>query len=128
MSNVAQPEDVQELPKLQGHTIGFVDTRAECEAMTQALNKAGFSNAAITVLRGEEEVHLLESLMGGSSWGESAEEVLKQGTIELRSDHSVVCIEVQNADEAATVAEVSTQCGVHGIYHFGILVDTRLTR
>ncbi len=128
MSNVAQPDDVQELPKLQGHTIGFVDTRAECEAMTQALNKAGFSNAAITVLHGEEEVHLLESLMGGSSWGESAEEVLKQGTIELRSGHSVVCIGVQNADEAATVAAVSTQCGVHGIYHFGILVDTRLTR
>lgn len=128
MSNVAQPVDIQEMPKLQGHTIGFADTRVDCEAMTQALNKAGFSDAVITILHGAEEVPLLESLMDGSSWGESAEEVLKQGTLELRSGHSVVCIEVQNAHEAATVAAVSTQCGVHSIYHFGILVDTRLTK
>lgn len=128
MSNVAQPEDVQKLPDLQGHTIGFVDTHAECEAMTQALNKAGFADTAITVFHGEEGVPLLESLMKGSSWGESAAEVLKQGTLELRSDHYVVCIEVKNAEEAATVAAVSTQCGVHSIYHFGVLVDTRLTR
>ena len=128
MSNVAQQNDVQELPKLQGHTVGFVDTHAECEAMVQALNKAGFSEAAITVFHGEDEVHLLESLMDGSSWGESAEEVLKQGTLELRSGHFVVCVEVQDADEAAAVAAVSTQCGVHGIYHFGTMVDTRLTK
>ena len=127
MSNVAQPENVQELPKLQGHTLGFVDTHAQCEAMTQTLNRAGFSEAKITVLHGEEEVHLLETLMDGSSWGESAEEVLKQGTLELRSGHFVVCVEVRNTDEAATVAAVSTQCGVRSIYHFGILVDTRLT-
>lgn len=128
MSNVAQPDEVQELPKLQGHTIGFVDTHAECEAMTLALNKAGFADDAITVFHGEEDVPLLVSLMDGSSWGESAEEVLKQGTLELRSGHSVVCIEVQNAYEAATVAAISAQCGVHNIYHFGILVDTRLTK
>lgn len=128
MSTVAPPDDVQELPKLQGHTIGFVETHAECEAMIQALNKAGFSDATITVFHGAEEVPLLESLMDGSSWGESAEEVLKQGTLELRSGHFVVCIEVQNAEEADTVAAISTQCGVHGIYHFGVLVDTRLTK
>ncbi len=128
MSNVAQPDDVQELPKLQGHTIGFVDTQVQCDATIQALDKAGFSYATITVFHGEEEVHLLESLMDGSSWGESAQEVLKQGTLELQSGHFVVCIEVQNADEADAVAAVSTRCGVHGIYHFGIMVDTRLTK
>ena len=128
MSTVAQQDKVQELPQLQGHTIGFVDTHAECEAMTQALNTAGFADDAITVFHGEEEVSLLERLMGGSSWGESAEEVLKQGTLELHSDHYVVCIGVKNAEEADTVAAVSTQCGVRSIYHFGNLVDTRLTK
>ena len=128
MSNVAQQDEVQELPQLQGHTIGFVDTHAECEAMTRALNKAGFADAAITVFHGENEVHLLESLMDSSSWGESAEEVLKQGTLELHSDHYVVCLEVTDAEAADTVAAVSTQCGVRSIYHFGVLVDTRLTR
>jgi hypothetical protein len=96
--------------------------------MTQALNKAGFADTSITVIHGEDEVSLLERLMNGSSWGESVEEVLKQGTLELRSNHYVVCIEVKDAEEADTVAAVSTQCGVHGIYHFGMLVDTRLTK
>lgn len=128
MSTVAQQDEVQELPKLQGHTIGFVDTHAECEAMTASLNEAGFADDAITVFHGEEDVPLLERLMGGSSWGESAEEVLKQGTLELHSDHYVVCIGVKNAEEADTVATISTQCGVRSIYYFGNLVDTRLTK
>lgn len=96
--------------------------------MTRALNKAGFADAAITVFHGENEVHMLESLMDRSSRGESAEEVLKQGTLELHSDHYVVCLEVTDAEAADTVAAVSTQCGVRSIYHFGVLVDTRLTR
>ena len=128
MSNVAQPDDVQELPQLQGHAIGFIDTQVECEVTSLALNQAGFADDVITVFHGDEDVPLLESLMSGSSWGESAEDVLKQGTLELHSDHYVVCIGVKNAEEADTVATVSTQCGVRSIYYFGNLIDTRLTR
>ncbi len=128
MSIVAQQDDVQVLPQLQGHTIGFIDTQAECEVTSLALNQAGFADDVITVFHGDEDVPLLKSLMGGSSWGESAEDVLKQGTLELHSDHYVVCIGVKNAEEADTVATISTQCGVRSIYYFGNLVDTRLTR
>lgn len=117
----------QQMPVLKGHTVGFADTPAVFAAMTQALNKAGFSNARILVLHGAAEIPALERLLEGSSWGESAEKLLTQGRAELRRDHSVVCVEVQNAEQAATVAAVSTQCGVRSIYHFGAFVDTRLT-
>lgn len=127
MTTVPDSDDASALPDLQGHTVGFVDTLAACEAVTQALNTAGFPDATIKVLRGEEGLHLLERMVDASSWGESAEDVLKLGTVELRGGHSLVFVDVQNAEEAATVAEVSTQHGAHGIYHFGLLVDTRLT-
>lgn len=128
MSNDAQQNEGRELRQVESHTIGFADTYAECEAMTLALNKVGFADDTITILHGEEAIPLLENLLAGLSWGESPEVVLKQGTLELRSGHYVVCIKVKNDEEADTVAAVSTRCGVHGIYHFGILVDTRLTR
>ena len=127
MTLVPHSDDAPALPDLQGHTVGFVDTLAACEAVTQALNTAGLPIEKVKVLRGEEGLHLLERIMDASSWGESAEEVLKQGTVELSSGHSLIFVDVQNADEAATVAKVSTQHGAHGIYHFGLLVDTRLT-
>ncbi|MEK6261662.1 MAG: hypothetical protein AABP62_23935 [Planctomycetota bacterium] len=127
MTPVSHLDDAPALPDLQGHTVGFVDTLEACEALTQALKTAGFPEASIKVLRGEEGLHLLERMVDASSWGESAEEVLKLATVELPSGHSLVFVDVQNAEEATTVAEVSTQHGAHGTYHFGLLVDTRLT-
>jgi hypothetical protein len=66
-------------------------------------------------------------MLKGSSWGESAAEVLKQGTLELQEGHSVVCVEVHTDEEAATVVAVSRIHGGYSIYHFGDLIDTRLT-
>ena len=128
MSISPDPVEAQALEDPQGHTIGFVDTPTACEAMTQALNQAGFSNANILVFQGEDGIHLLDHLLDGSLWGESAEECLRLGTEEFRVGHSAVCVKVHNDGEAANVAAISTQHGGHGIYHFGMLVDTRLTR
>lgn len=79
------------------------------------------------MFHGEEGLPLLESLLDTSLWGESAEAVLKQGRTELRDGHSVVCVRVVDADEAARVATVSLRHGGYSTYHFGVLVDTRLT-
>jgi hypothetical protein len=130
MFNMSHRPAVRELRTTspEGHTIGFVNTAAECAAMTQALNQAGVSDGCIHVWQGKEGLESLQGMLDGSLWGESAEEVLKQGTDELNGGHFVACIEIQSAREAATVAEISTQYGCHGIYHFGKLVDTRLTR
>ena len=127
MTNVLHTNDAPVLPELQGHTIAFVDTDMACDAVIQALNRAGFPNSTIQVLRGEDGLHLLELIAQASSWGESAEDILKQGTAELHAGHSMVFVEVKNAREGDTVATLCTPHGAHGMYHFGTLVDTRLT-
>jgi hypothetical protein len=127
MTSTLNADDVLALPELQGHTVAFVDTDAACDAVMQALNVAGFPDAKLQVLWGEDGLHLMERIAKATSWGETSEEVMKQGETELRGGHSVVFVEVQNAEEAERVAEVSTPLGAHGIYHFGSLVDTRLT-
>ena len=118
---------VGELPVLHGHTLGFIDSSAACETMTHALNQAGFPSSTILVFQGPEGIPLLTHLLEGSHWGESAETALKQGTAELTLGHSAVCVEVDDAEAAATVANVSTQHGGRSVYHFGILIDTQLT-
>ena len=127
MSGIAEAKVEEVIPRLQGHTVGFADSLGISEAMTLALNKAGFPDSCMVVLHGEEGIQLLEGILDGSSWGESAETLRKQGAIELGNGHCVVCVEVQSPEEADTVAAVSTRCGVRSIYHFGMLVDTRLT-
>ena len=126
-ASVFHSMDAPVTPELQGHTVAFVDTDAACDAVMQALNAAGFRDAKLQVLWGEDGLHLLERIADASAWGETAEEVLKRGEIELRIGHSLVFVEVQNAAEADTVAAISTQHGAHSIYHFGLFVDTRLT-
>ncbi len=127
MTNVLHANDAPVLPDLQGHTVAFVDTDTACDAVIQALHTAGFPNDTIQVLRGEDGLHLLERIAQASSWGESAEDILKQGTAELHAGHSMVFVEVKNAREGDAVATLCTPHGAHGIYHFGLFVDTRLT-
>lgn len=127
MTNVLHTNDAPVLPELQGHTVAFIDTDTSCDAMIQALNTAGFRDTTIQVLRGEDGLHLLELIAQASSWGESAEDILKQGTAELQAGHSMVFVEVKNAREGDALATLCTPHGAHGIYHFGLLVDTRLT-
>lgn len=127
MSPVPLLNEDQQLQTPRGHTIGFIDSIAECDALTAALSEAGFSNTAISVWRDDEGVRLLERMLDGSLWGESAEEILKRGTQELRNGHAVVCIAVRDAEDAGKVAAISTEHGCHSVYHFGVFVDTRLT-
>ena len=53
MSNVAQPDDVQELPKLQGHTIGFVDTRGEAVIFSPPTWRRWFNGCCATSISRE---------------------------------------------------------------------------
>jgi hypothetical protein len=117
----------QELESPRGHTIGFIDSSGECDALTSTLNQAGFPNSAISIWRGDEGVRLLEQMLTGSLWGEVAEVTLKQGRLELQNGHAVVCIAVHDAAEAEMVAAISLRHGGRNVCHFGFFVDTRLT-
>ena len=118
---------VDELPALHGHTLGFFDSSEACETMTRALIQAGFPSSTILVFQGPEGIPLLTHLMKGFQWGESAETALRQGTVELTLGHSAVCVQVDGAVAATTVANLSTQLGGHSVYHFGMMIDTQLT-
>lgn len=123
----AEPATVSELPKLPGHTLGYIDSPAERAGLVQSLQLEGFASEAILTFEGAEGVALLAQMMEGSQWGESAQKVLKKGTDELLAGHSVFCVKVAGDEEAALVAAISTQLGGRSVTHFGVLVDTRLT-
>ena len=118
----------QEMPAPQGHAIGFVDTAAQCDKFTQALSMAGFSARTIRVLHGEDGINLLNRMMTGSLWGETAEEVFQRGLIELGNGHYVVIVECEDHDEAMVIARVATLHGGRAFNYFGLLIDEQLTR
>ena len=128
MSGQPLRDDHQEMPAPRGHTIGFVDSREGCDKITRTLVDAGFSESAITVLAGEDGIRLLKRMMGGSYWGEAAEELAEQGVSELNHGHFALVIESDDRDEAVIVANVATSHGGHGFSYFGLLTDTRLTK
>jgi len=127
MSKSPEFDHGQELPKLQGHAIGVVDSDLACSQLTEALAAGGFSTARQLVFQGEDGIQLVNRMMEGTTWGESSEHFLMQCLIELNQGHSVVSVEVANENEAAAVAEIASQFGGHSIYHFGLLTDTQLT-
>ncbi len=117
-----------EMPQLPGHAIGFANTRSECDAIIHDLNYAGFPDSAIAVLSGKEGAQLLKRMMGKSLWGETSEEVMKQGIVEIDNGHFALIIDTEDRDEAMLAANIATKHGGHNFNHFGELTDERLSR
>ena len=128
MSRNPEPDYGQELPKLQGHTIGVVDSPSACEPIVDALDVAGIDNSRILIFEGDDGVQLIDRMMSRNQWGESAEVFLKQARAELKDGHAIISVQVADADEASVVAAVATQFTGRSFYPFGELVDIRLTR
>lgn len=118
----------QEMPSVQGCTMGFVDSATDCDEAIRALNVAGIPDSMIMVLTGDDGILLLGRMMGSSLWGEAAEDFLKQGEAEMRLGHFTLIVESQDRDEAIVAANIVTKHGGHGFSHFGLLTDERLTR
>jgi hypothetical protein len=55
----------QELPPPEGRAIGFVDTKEQFDAVTQALTAAGYDDSTIVALRGEHGIDMLKRLQKG---------------------------------------------------------------
>jgi hypothetical protein len=127
MSTITHVNETAGLPNVQGHTIGFVDSWSACQAITDRLNEGGIDSDRVVAFQGNEGIAAWDRLLEGSRWGESVDDVLKEGLSELRLGHCVLLVEVGDDKEAALVASISTQHGGHGIHHFGLLIDTRLT-
>ena len=72
----------QKLPPPAGKVIGFVDTKADFEALTQSLQKAGFPASRITSIEGEDGLHLLDRLKHRSFFFADSEDGIIQASIE----------------------------------------------
>lgn len=128
MSRIPEPDYGQDLPELRGHTIGVVDSPAAIEPIVEALGATGVDSSRILVFEGDEGIQLIDRMMVGCQWGESAEVFLKQARAELQDGHAIISIQVTDANEASMIATVATQFTGRSFYHFGELVDVRLTR
>jgi len=127
MSELSDSDQGHDVPVLQGHAIGILNSLAECDAVVGALDVAGFSEARTLVFLGDDGIHLVQRMLEGSLWGETSENYLNECVAELTDGHCVVSVPVQNNNEAAAVAAIMTQFGGHGVNYFGSVIDTRLT-
>jgi hypothetical protein len=117
----------QTLPIPQGRAIGFVDTQSQLEAVTKALNAAGFADTKLTVLYGEEGLHLLARLEG-FFFSDAEIGLIRFSEQQLRLGHYGLGVEVDSREEAVRVAEICTPLGAHSWDYFGTWFNERLTR
>lgn len=113
--------------ELQGHTLVVLDAVQDFVDLADALGKAGFPPERTIGLQREAGIPEFDNLMQGSQWGESAEKVHQNGKAELESGHFLLLVETQTDEQAAQVKELAILHHGRGIYHFGYLVDTRLS-
>ena len=117
----------QRMPGPRGHAVGFAETQSQCDAIIDGLNIAGFPHSRIAVLAGDDGIHLLKRMFAGTLWGETAEEMLKQGVIELSRGRIALVVEAKDREEALLASNIAKKKGGHGFCHFGTFIDTRLT-
>jgi hypothetical protein len=118
----------QELPVPEGKTIGFVDTEIQLDAITRALNEAGYPDSAITSLHGPDGVELLERLRDVAFFGDWERAVADKGIAELEQGHYSFAVAVKNRDEALRIADIAGPYGGHSINYFGKWVNEQLTK
>lgn len=111
---------------IRGHVMGIVDPAVRTVLM-EDLSAIGMADDRILLLQGEEGLAQLRCMMDGSQWGESAEKFLDSATAELHAGMGVIAVQVTNVDEAVVVSSTAARHSVRNVYHFGHLVDTRLT-
>ena len=126
---VAPLNDVdQEMPEPKGHTIGFIRSQEQCDAVVEDLIVAGIPGSSIILLSGDSGTRLFTRMMKGSLWGEAAEKLLKEGVIALSHGDFAIMVEAEDRDQALLIAKVAEQHDGHGFNYFGELTDERLTK
>jgi hypothetical protein len=118
----------QDLPPPEGRAIGFVDTKEEFEAVTHALNVAGYADSKIIVLQGEEGIVMLQRLQKGFNFGDGEDDVMEFSIQELQAGHYALGVEVEDRASALRVIDLTTPLGAHSFGYFGTWVNERLTR
>ena len=118
----------QQLVAPAGHAIGFVDTKEQFDAVTNALKAAGYEESRITALKGEDGVDMLERLQETFNFGDGEDAIMEFSIKELQEGHYALGIDVKDRASALEVASLSEPLGAHSFNYFGTWANERLTR
>lgn len=118
----------QELPVPEGKTIGFVDTEAQFDAITRALNDAGYPDSKITALHGPDGIEMLERLRDVAFFGDWERAMADKGIQELQQGHFSFAVAVRDRDDALRVSDIAEPYGGHSFTYFGKWVNEQLTK
>jgi hypothetical protein len=118
----------QELARPEGQAIGFVDTKEQFDAVTQALKAAGYADSNTTALQGEDGIELLKRLQETFNFGDGEDAFVESAIKELRAGHYALRIEAEDREDAVRAAGLSEPLGAHSFSYFGTWANERLTR
>jgi len=120
-------DDGQTLTGPEGKVIGFLEAKDEVAAFTEALSAAGYPPAAITLLYGEDGIHLLERLKEHSFFfADSEDSIIELGVRQLRLGHYAIAIDVSDRKQAVEIGSLAKPHGGHGFTYFGTWVTEQL--
>jgi hypothetical protein len=118
----------QQLAPPAGKVIGFIDGKANFEAFAEALGAAGSPASKITLLYGEDGIHLLERLKGNSFFfGDSEDSIIQLGIRELGQGHYAAAVDVTDHTQAVQIASLAKRHGGHGFSYFGTWFTEQLS-
>lgn len=118
----------QELATPELQAIGFVDTKEQFDAVTQALKAAGFADSNIIALQGADGIEMLERLQKTFNFGDGEDAIMEFSIKELRAGHYALGIEVKDRADALRAVSLSEPLGAHSFSYFGTWENERLTR
>lgn len=118
----------QDLDTPKMRAIGFVDTKEQFDAVTQALKAAGYAESNVIALQGTDGIDMLKRLQKTFNFGDGEDALMELSLKELRAGHYALSIEVGDRASALEIASLSEHLGAHSFNYFGVLENERLTR
>ena len=114
----------QSLGPPAGKVIGFIDGQAEFEAFAIAVRAAGYPEAKITALYGDDGLQLLERLKTNSFFfGDSEDSIIQLSIRELKQGHYAAAVDVTDHEQAVQIASLAKPHVGHGFSYFGTWVS-----
>jgi hypothetical protein len=118
----------QDLATLEMQAIGFVDTKEQFDAVTQAIKAAGYAETSIIALQGADGIEMLKRLQKTFNFGDGEDALMELAITELQAGHYALGIDVKDRASALEVAGLLEPLGAHSFSYFGTWENERLTR
>src|SRR4029450_13724845 len=90
----------QDLATPEMQAIGFVDTKEQFDAVTQALKAAGYADTNIIALQGADGIEMLKRLQTTFNFGDGEDALMEFSIKELQAGHYALGIEVEDRTAA----------------------------